>query len=424
MELDKKPVNRKMSLQHREESARTEVSALPVIVWIVILSTAVALIAGHGPIKIAGKALSGYAWLVPLVFSIWAIMKYPRMITFPFKLWVPWISFVGLYLFISTFRFFYLYIPIPPNVLQRSIQPLAPIVIGIGVSTCRIHESHLNRFFTLCRQFAFVYLLIVAWRTGLLVTGIIPPATGLAGESMTATILCTLFAAYYVIDGGTKDLVLCGALLSSTVLAMVRGPIMATGLTFPLTFAPMKPRKRLLILLAFGVIGLLILYSPRMQQKMFWSGHGTLIDLKLDNPDLKTSGRFNVWGKLYKEVQEKPWFGHGTNAQGEFLLSWLNVYGQPHNDWLRLLFDYGLVGTLIFGGSLVVQSVHALRMARISTGGTRVLFYAGASAFLPFAVLMITDNIYLYPMFFGNLHFAFLGLAYAASMDSIPVQTD
>lgn len=126
-----------------------------------------------------------------------------------------------------------------------------------------------------------------------------------------------------------------------------------------------------------------------------------------------------MWELMDQEIMDKPLFGHGGNAQEDFILSYAGFYGQPHNDWLRLLFDYGYLGASIFAFCVLLQTFHAWKRARNTVGGTRVLFYAGATAFLPFVLFMLTDNIILYVSFFGNLHFAILGLAYASLKTSM-----
>ena len=64
--------------------------------------------------------------------------------------------------------------------------------------------------------------------------------------------------------------------------------------------------------------------------------------------------------------------------------------------------------------SLLAASTHAVLCARRAEGATRLLLLAGASAFIPFAILMYTDNILVYVSYFGNLQFAILGLGYGA----------
>ena len=86
----------------------------------------------------------------------------------------------------------------------------------------------------------------------------------------------------------------------------------------------------------------------------------------------------------------------------------------PHNDWLRFLYDYGIVGAGLFLLTVIAQVRHLLKKARMCEGEIRTFFFGAASTFLPFVLMMFTDNIVLYAAFYGNLQFTIIGLAYAA----------
>ena len=70
--------------------------------------------------------------------------------------------------------------------------------------------------------------------------------------------------------------------------------------------------------------------------------------------------------------------------------------------------------TLIFALSLLLASRHAYQKSQNSAGDFSLFFLAGSFSFVPFAMLMYTDNIMIYASFFGNLQFTILGLAYAS----------
>jgi O-antigen ligase len=147
---------------------------------------------------------------------------------------------------------------------------------------------------------------------------------------------------------------------------------------------------------------------------MFMKGEGTLKDIG-DEKNLATSGRRYMAEILLLEIANKPWWGHGANASEELIVKLSE--GQlthPHNDWLRFLYDYGIVGTSLFLLSMLLQVRHLLKKARHSEGEIRSFFSATASSFLPFVLIMFTDNIVLYAAFYGNLQFTIIGLAYAA----------
>jgi len=295
---------------------------------------------------------------------------------------------------------------------------LCPIIVGMAVSTYPIRQTEIQNFLKLIRLFLFAFFFVVIVKTGLLFTGVLPYRTGLAPQSMTAALLCSIFAVEYSMN--RKRSLFHWALGAITpVVGLIRMGIAAAGATIPLSFAPLGLKKRVVFFTIIACLTIALFYTERVQTKMFYSGRGKLEDVRLSNPDFFTTGRARLWDLMIVEIKEKPWFGHGANAQEEFIFQYAGFYGQPHNDWLRLLFDYGYLGASVFAFCILLQTFHAWKRARNVTGETRILFYAGASSFVPFILFMFTDNIILYASFFGNLHFSILGLAYASLNTSI-----
>jgi O-antigen ligase len=376
-------------------------SKLPLLIWFVVLSAAIS--GSFGGLDFFGFYIKGYAWFVQIMVSAVFLLRFPKKVSFPWHIWFPWICLVMIYLAFSDY----------PNALQRSVMMLCPIVVGMAVSIYPIREEEISVFNMLCRYLAIALCIIVIFKTGIYLTGKLPEISGLAAEVMIGTLLAALFAVRHAY--GNKDaLPYWAAVLAIPVIAVTRTAIVATALTLPLTFAPMKFSKRLIIFAIVCALGIGVFYTERFQKKMFYSGQGAIKDLALNNPDFRTVGRAKLWEMMEEEIKTKPWLGHGANAQEEFIFCYAGFYGQPHNDWIRLLFDYGYLGTLIYAFCIILQSYHAWNKVRVTTGGTRMLFYAGASSFLPFVLFMFTDNIILYVSFFGNLHFTILGLAYAS----------
>ena len=373
---------------------------LPFLIWVVAVSTMVACIGGE---SFLGYNISGYAWAVPLSVSIMVFFSRGRRITLPFLIWVPWIIVVAGYLLFADAE----------NAYQRSVMLLCPLLIGMTVSKFSIGEGELSSFRLLCRYMAISLYVIVLLKTGLLMTGALPRATALSAEVMTGALFCTLFATNYMF-GQKRDIVWWGALAAIPAIAVTRMGMIATGLSLPLTFAPMKLMKRVVLFLLIIAAGYGLFQSERVQQKTFYSGSGTLQDVSRENPNFATSGRNFIWENMQVEIDKQPWFGHGANASGIFVKRMTRVLEHPHNDWLRLLFDYGYFGTVIFGITMALQVLHLLRKGRQSSGEKRTLFYAAASSFIAFSLFMFTDNIILYAAFFGNFQFTLLGLAYAA----------
>jgi O-antigen ligase len=389
-----------MKINYSRFSLRFRKIETPFIVWLVVVF---ALIASASQFSILGRQIAGWSWVVPFSFSMFMIVKRSSRIVFPVHIWLPWICIVVMYFAESGFSY-----------LQRNTLLVCPIVVGVAVSTSRITERDLEGFLELARILIFALLAVVVVKTGLLFTGVFPTLTTLAPQSITAAILCCIFAAGYSFNI-KKHLLFWVLGVCIPIIALTRTAITVIGMTIPLTFASLKLRKRVIFLAIVAVMGVALFYTERVQRKMFFSGSGTLQDLRLSNPDFFTAGRSRLWDSMIEEIRMKPIWGHGSNASEKFVLS--ATYGiltHPHNDWLRLLYDYGFIGTSIFAFCLVAQVIHLLKRAKMAIGKSRILLYAGASSFLPFVLLMFTDNIILYAAFFGNLQFTILGLVYAA----------
>jgi hypothetical protein len=365
------------------------------------------LAAMFGGKSVLGYRISGLAgWVVPLVIALMAAVTTRGRIAFPYQIWLPWLFWVAVYQLFAEAE----------NSLQRSVMLVVPLAIGIATSTVSASKADLERFLVLCKWFAGAFLVVAVGKTGIAELGRLPDTSGIAPEAITISLLCTLFAAGY--GCGRKAYLgwwAVGVLVP--VIGLTRGPLVACALTLPLTLAPLRPLTRLALLAVILAGGVLLFHTERVQQRMFYSGEGTLLDMRLDNPDFQTSGRARIIEEMRGEIAEAPWLGHGANASQELLGEIAEGLDHPHNDWLRIAYDYGYVGVFLFALVVLMQVWHTQRAAVRATGAEQLLLYAGASAYVPMALLMLTDNIVLYAAYFGNLHFVLLGLAYAARRD-------
>jgi O-antigen ligase len=389
-----------MKIHYSRFTIRFRKIETPFIVWLVFVFV---FIGSASQFSILGKQIAGWAWVIPFCISMFMIVKRWSRIVFPIHIWFPWICIVVLYFIDSGFSY-----------LQRNILLVCPVVVGMAVSTSRITEMDLEGFLELARILMLALVVTVVVKTGLLFTGIFPSLTALAPQSITAAILCCVFAAGYSFNI-KQHLFFWGLGACIPIIALTRTAITVVGMTIPLTFASLRLRKRVIFLAIVAVLGIALFYTERVQKKMFFSGSGTLEDIRLSNPDFFTAGRSHLWDLMIEEIRTKAVWGHGANASEEFVLSvtW-GTLTHPHNDWLRLLYDYGFIGASVFAFCLVAQVIHLLKRAKMAFGKSRILLYAGASSFLPFVLLMFTDNVILYATFFGNLQFTILGLVYAA----------
>jgi O-antigen ligase len=374
-------------------------SHLPMIVWVIVFTTLMACFyAGE---SFAFYTVGGYAWIMAFVFSALILIAKIARACFPLLIWMPWIVFVGIYSYTSDF----------PN-LQRTILLLCPLVVGMAASTSRINEAQVAIFRLVMKLLVLAIIIIIIVLTGMLLTGMLPDRTAFAPQAITTLVLSAVFISGYSF-GNIKDLIWYVISAMVPIIALTRGPIVVTGLMLPLSFSPIKIQIRLVMLVLVALIGLALFYSPRIQKKMFYSGEGSLGDVMVEKM-LATSGRRNIADLMALEIAKEPIWGHGANASESFVYNLTGSLTHPHNDWLRFLYDYGIVGTALYALTLLFQVRHLLRFARRAGEETRVLFYAAASSFLAFVFIMLTDNVVLYAAYFGNLQFTIIGLAYAA----------
>ncbi len=384
-----------------ENSEKSRRAPLPILLWAVSVFTLISCFGGEG---FLGFQAAGFGWVVPFVLALFVLIsRMDNGVRFPFYIWLPWILLVMIHLSVAD----------TPHALQRSVMMLSPIAVGMAVSKFSAGEGEIEAFVRLCRYTAAGLFAIVVMKTGIARTGTMPMATALAAEAITSLLFAVFFATRYALWGG-KAIVWWAAMIMIPLLAVTRSAILVAGLSLPLTFAPLNIWKRALIISLMAIIGVSLFYSERIQRKMFYSGHGTFADISLDNPDFRMTGRNTILKVMKAKLSESPWFGHGANASEPLVRSITYGLTHPHDDWLRLMYDYGYVGTFVFAACMSAQILHAFKRARRSTGEIGVLFYVGAASFIPFVMLMFTDNIIMYAAYYGNFQFTILGMAYAA----------
>lgn len=393
----------------QEHAFMQRYDGVPRIVWVVVLATLFSCIAGE--YSFAGYQASAVGWLVPLIFCGNVLIRSYARISMPSWVWIPWIILLMGYLVVAD----------APNALQRTVMMCTPFVVGLAASTVRMSETAMTSINRIIDAFAVAVCVMVIVKTGIYATGALPEITGLAAEAMTAVFLCTIFAARYV-RGDRRALVWWLLMAAIPVVALTRTAMLLGLMSLPLSFAPMHLLRRLVIVFAMAAVGLGLFYTERVQNKMFWSGQGDITDVRKDNPDFRTTGRTTILDAMEAEIERSPWYGNGANASERFVSELTDGMTHPHNDWLRLIFDYGYFGAGVFGACVLLQVIDIFRRMRGLQERALTLSYACASSFLIYVGFMFTDNIILYAAFFGNLQFTLLGLIYgmrASTMDDL-----
>jgi O-antigen ligase len=168
---------------------------------------------------------------------------------------------------------------------------------------------------------------------------------------------------------------------------------------------------RLLAILGIAACGLALFYSPIIQQRMFHSGSGSIRDLLAGN-DVDTSGRFEAWPVIWEEAWKRPLLGAGVGTASPFVQRIWPGVSHPHNDYVRIGFEQGLIGLTIFVSVVGWQLLDLLRGSAVSTGLARQTFVASFLGLLALTITCITDNTLVYNLSYTDPLFALMGAAY------------
>jgi O-antigen ligase len=119
------------------------------------------------------------------------------------------------------------------------------------------------------------------------------------------------------------------------------------------------------------------------------------VSLSVGGVNINAEGRTKVWSVLWSEAQDEILVGRGPGAASARSVAMDPAFDHPHNDYLRIVYDFGLVGLGLLGW-FVVRTTRLLRRARRRARDAippLAALYAGVAVLL----VMATDNPLDYP---------------------------
>ncbi|MBO3457595.1 O-antigen ligase family protein [Aetokthonos hydrillicola Thurmond2011] len=114
---------------------------------------------------------------------------------------------------------------------------------------------------------------------------------------------------------------------------------------------------------------------------------------------VNTSGRNDAWQVAYASAIESPWIGKGPGSVTNALVASGSNINHPHNDYLRIFHDYGLIGLILWllgYGGLIVKSWQNWQWADRNDKTNAHIHLAAFLALVAVALAMVTDNIVVY----------------------------
>jgi len=191
--------------------------------------------------------------------------------------------------------------------------------------------------------------------------------------------------------------------LGSVLLSLSRTAIFVAGVTF-FALTVWKSRKQLLATLisltTFFILAYSIFLLPVVRNRFSFIGDEAIFRGRTIN----TSGRTKIWRVIMEESSDSIFFGHGIGSSEDLVLNNFQTISQPHNDFLRIFFDFGILGFLV---------LFLIILLFVLDGRARPNFtFANSSVFkiktvlaLQLFIFMLTDNPIVYPFYILPLFF-------------------
>lgn len=111
--------------------------------------------------------------------------------------------------------------------------------------------------------------------------------------------------------------------------------------------------------------------------------------------EIGTTGRENLWGTLTSRLNSgDPLIGQGAGAAQDTIAEVFVRITQPHNDYLRLLFDFGWIGMGLWITAMVSLLIGAVgRLRRSADDADRAIHLSAAAAIVTISVYAGFNNI-------------------------------
>jgi O-antigen ligase len=200
-------------------------------------------------------------------------------------------------------------------------------------------------------------------------------------------------AAWTLVSGA---LVLIVMSLSRTAFAASVALLAAAGL-FSHRASPLK--KLAMLGVAFAVAGAAFSFVGPLHDRF---SRGDVRHLS-GGVNVNVEGRFAIWGTVWRSYRTSPVIGHGAGSSDDVTRAHFRGVDHPHNDYLRILHDYGAVGFVLWVAALIGlarRSFSRYRAALIERASSSATFVHQSAllGLLALAIAMVTDNpmVYLY----------------------------
>ena len=363
----------------------------------IVVST---ILAEMGEINFAGFAFRGWAWVIVLILSIVFLIPNRRRkpIGWSWLAWVPWF----IWMFEKTDLD-------NPTAVQRFFIFSTPVLaLWVTQGFREFTLDMLARSFRLLAVSSVILYILAALQSG--GPSALADWYSIAGIAMTFTLLAVEAMSGFVLNA-RKGLLLFGLYLLILLATESRMPVLLLPLLFIFGSRFRQPLLKPALSMAMIVGGLFLFYSDPVQENLFFRGYGSLADaLSLDAEVVNLSGRLNAWPQFINNAED-IWFGDGAASSVEFGNVTFGGWSHPHNEYIRILIDYGIVGMVLLSIPVVVMLYRLYRSRPDPVADPQRRWFWSTCFFGITAMLLlgISGNVLMYIAYIGNMLFAVIG---------------
>lgn len=178
--------------------------------------------------------------------------------------------------------------------------------------------------------------------------------------------------------------------------------------------------KSLPLIFGLAILALCALfYIPSVKSKMYFRpDEVTMTDFLTGNVDennINTSGRNEMWKKVSPFYEDHPLIGSGTGRVQKYFYTEIIGFGrggQLHNDLLLIKCDNGLIGLALFLASYIAILFHCVDIYHKSRNDwTKMCVLTAGASLFGMLVTLYSDNTVSYSLATLGIPWAFYGMA-------------
>ena len=206
-------------------------------------------------------------------------------------------------------------------------------------------------------------------------------------------------------SGSRKSLIGALVLLLMVALSLSRLGLLAGALLIGFGFIRPGNMRGQIKAVSGIAIALLVFYAavtrvPALNDRFFQGD----VSLNVGGFVINGEGRSTMWQITWDSAQRHLLLGQGGGSSGRLVYKFTGLE-HPHNDYLRILHDYGAVGLFLWVGTLITlgRAMWTRWRRCIAQNGSTVIHQSGFLALLGASMAMVTDNLFSYAFLMGPL---------------------